>query len=209
MSYLDIGILNFDNSRYLISEPDDIYWYKLRYEFDAVFYLESEIAQRDRFYSVCEDLDLFPIYGLRVQLATTDEKLDVIVCPKSIDNMSAIEGLSAKAKNSYLTLNDISLIRDQVIVGLTLGKNAVNIESIYGVSKYIVKPDFVFLQYDVIYSTYYELYCDGAFLFLENSGIITIPYRTQNKECWRYFFEEIDKTADEGRKAFMRLFSKE
>ena len=49
----DIGILNFDNSRFFINEPNDIYWYGKRFSFYAVMFVEDKVSLRDRFYAIC------------------------------------------------------------------------------------------------------------------------------------------------------------
>lgn len=206
----EIGILNFDNREYAVSEPNDIYWYHGRCGFSAVLYLEDSVRYRDRFYTVCDDLSLHPIYGLRLKVrlsSYTNKTLEMIVCPIDREDTDVTDQLSDKARAGKVYADDILSLRDRVMIGLTLGCEHVDIESIYGVSKYIVKPDFVFVRYDVMQSDYYEEFSDGAFYFLREHGVLVIPLRNcLEKERWQYILEDVEETAAKAREEFLKMF---
>lgn len=206
----DIGILNFDNRRFATSEPNDIYWYSERYHFDAVLYFEDSVQYRERFYDVCDDLSVNPIYGLQLRIRTSayvNRWLDIFVCPIERDNTDVTDWLSEKARNGGVTIDDILSMREQVRIGLTLSGENVDLESIYGICKFIIRPDFVFLRYDVIKSDYFDDFSDGAFFFMREHGILIIPLRNcQDKEHWRYLFEDMEETAVKARQEFLKMF---
>ena len=209
---MDIGILNYNNSKYMIIQPSDIYWYKERYDFNLVMLIEEQPTDnREMLYSICNELSLLPIYGLRLNVRLSeyaDKTIEVLVIPKRINEDDTVSFLSDKGHDGEITLDDLLQCRSQLWIGLTLGENYIDIGSIYGVCRFIVKPDFVFVRYDVMQSDYYDDYSDGAFYYLNESDIITIPYLTQNKhENWRYIFDDIAYVDKKSREQFITLIS--
>lgn len=207
-----IGILNFDNSRYFISKPNDIYWYRERFSFNAVLYLEESSKQRTRFYTICDELNVIPIYGLRINIRlsdVTDKRLEVIVCPKQNKDQSILDNLSKKEVEGTVSLDDILQIREQVRVGLTLGEGYIDIDSVCGVCRLLIRPDFVFLRYDLTNRVFYDDFWEGALWYLRENGVILILQRIQQKERWRYLFDDVEAVTEDGRAAFLRLFERE
>lgn len=209
---MDIGILNYNNSRFMISQPNEIYWYKERYDFKSVMYIEEKPTDnREKFYSICSELSLLPIYGLKLSVRLskyTNRAIEIIAIPRAQNENDTVSFLSDKAGDGAITLDDLLQCRSQLWIGLTLGEDYIDIGSIYGICRYVVKPDFVFVRYDVMQSDYFDDYSDGAFYYLYESGIITIPFLIKDKkENWRYIFDDIADTDRKSREQFIKLIS--
>ena len=208
----DIGILNFDNTRYFISEPNDIYWFGKRFSFNAVLYIEDKVIHRDRFYSICDEFCVYAVYGLKLKIRLSsyaDKTLDLIVCPIRQGDTEVSDYLSAKSVDGVIALDDVLSCRDKVRIGITLGENDVDIGSIYGISRYLIKPDFVFVRYDVMMSDCYEEFSDGAFFFMQWEQIVVIPQMNlQENEHWRYLFDDVNDAAQNARRRFLQLFER-
>lgn len=205
-----IGILNFDNSRYFISHPNDVCWYKERYDFAAVLYLEEAVTNRERFSDICRDLGVMPIYGLRLRISlsqVTGYVLEVIACEREGTDPSILDGLSDKARLGEITLDDVLHVRDRVLIGLTIGEGYVDADSICGVYRCLIQPDFIFVRYDLINRDFYEEHWDAALHFLYENDVILIPQRTQQREQWRYLFDDADDVAEKGKRDFLQRFT--
>lgn len=212
MSKPDIGILNFDNTRFTISEPNEICWYKERYAFGAVSFFEESLRYRDRFFDICDALDVTPVYGMKLSVTlsgVTGQRLEVIVCPLRQEERSVLDSLSQKARDGMVVLDDIMKVREQVRIGMTLGEGFIGVDSICGVCRLLIQPDFVWIRYDLINRDFYDDFWEGALWYLRENGVILIPQRTQQKERWQYLFDDVDAFTEKGRTSFLQLFKNE
>ena len=208
MMISDIGILNFDDTRYSISEPNDIFWYRERYDFGAVLFTQRAVTCRERFLTVCDELSVKPVYGLRLRLKSSvnaEREIEAVICPIRRDD-EVIGFLSERADNGRIALDDVLSVRDSVRIGLTIGEEHLDFGSVLGVCRYIVRPDFVFIRYDALRDKFSELYKDGDLIFMEENGIVPIPLRTDQREHWQLVFEDVEDAAKKGREEFLKLF---
>lgn len=209
----NIGILNFDNSRYFINEPNDIYWYGKRFSFYAVMFVEDKVSLRDRFYMICDEYCIHSIYGLKLKIRLSpypDKTLELLICPIKLRDTEVSDFLNEKSVDGVISLDCVLSIRDKVRIGMTLGENDVDIGSIYGISRYLIKPDFVFVRYDVMMSEYYEDFSDAAFFFMHWEHIVLIPQMNRQENVhWRWLFDDVNDAALEARNRFIQLFEPE
>ena len=207
-----IRILNFNDSRFAINELGDIYWYRKRYSFDAVMYIEDgEPVNRDRFYEICGELSVYPIYGLRLNVRTarsSDIRFSVTAVALSKERADVLDILSERALSGDICVDDLMAYRDQLLLGPELGGKGESLDGFIGLCRYLFTPDFVFVDEGVFDDEDFDELYDKVYDYLKGAGALVIPRLSENsKKFGRYLIENYKHDAADLDRRFLTLFT--
>lgn len=216
----NIRILNFNDSRYFINDLNDIYWYKEHFDFDAVMYTEkNKSVNRERFYNICDELSVYPIYGLQIDVSPiifTDNKVEILVFVSDRMNAYIFDILSERKDGenttewyvgSEVSVDDLLHYKGLMLLGLTLGTPYEPMDRIFGFCQYLFKPDFVFLTKGRFDEDDYDFISDPVYRYLFDSGIVTVPMRDQdNISSGIFVYDDMQAIAEDCPKRFLSMF---
>jgi len=145
-----IDILNFNQKYLSINEPVEIYWYAKHYDVNSVAFCDdSSTKSLEMFLTICDDLKLKPIYGVKFKVKTIeDTALDIVetICyAKNSKGIDALKKLCSLVSNGVLRAEDLWENSDDLLIGLDFSFDHSMIDIAENLLEYFLVPDFVFV----------------------------------------------------------------
>ena len=168
-----IDILNFNHKYFSINEPAEIYWYSKHYCVKSVAFCDdSSTKSLEMFLTICDDLKLKPIYGVKFKVKTIeDTALDIVetICyAKNSKGIYALKMLCSLVSDGVLRAEDLWKNCDDLLIGIDISFDHSMIDIAENLLEYFLVPDFVFIGATVFYSSLW----DRVFEMLINKQVL-------------------------------------
>ncbi|MBQ7134518.1 MAG: hypothetical protein IJO20_08530 [Ruminococcus sp.] len=169
----EIEILNFNQKYLSINEPVEMYWYVKHYDVNSVAFCDdSSTKSLEMFLTICDDLKLKPIYGVKFKVKTIeDTALDIVetICyAKNSKGIDALKMLCSLVNGGVLRAEDLWENSDDLLIGLDFSFDHSMIDIAENLLEYFLVPDFVFVGATVFYSSLW----DRVFEMLINKQVL-------------------------------------
>lgn len=156
-----IAILNFNQKYLSINEPVEIYWYAKHYDVKSVAFCDdSSTKSLEMFLTICDDLKLKPIYGVKFKVKTIeDTALDIVetICyAKNSKGIDALKMLCSLVSDGVLRAEDLWENCDNLLVGLDFSFDHNMIDIVENLLEYFLVPDFVFVGKKAFFSALWD-----------------------------------------------------
>ncbi|MBQ8057552.1 MAG: hypothetical protein IJ275_04360 [Ruminococcus sp.] len=156
-----IDILNFNQKYLSINEPVEIYWYAKHYDVKSVAFCDdSSTKSLKMFLTICDDLKLKPIYGVKFKVKTIeDTALDIVetICyAKNSKGIDALKKLCSLVSNGVLRAEDLWENCDDLLIGLDFSFDHSMIDIAENLLEYFLVPDFIFVGKKAFFSTFWD-----------------------------------------------------
>lgn len=145
-----IEILNFNHKYLSVNEAVEIYWFAKHYNVKSVAFCDdSSTKSLEMFLTICDDLNLKPIYGVKFKVKTIeDTALDIVetVCyAKNSKGIDALKMLCSLVSDGVLRAEDLWENSDDLLIGLDFSFDHSMIDIAENLLEYFLVPDFVFV----------------------------------------------------------------
>lgn len=145
-----LDILNFNHNYFSINEPIEIYWYIKHYDVKSVAFCdESSTNSLNMFLTICNDLGVKPMYGVRFTVKTIEdttlETIDTICYAKNAQGIEELKTLCSLVIDSVLRAEDLWENCDNLLIGLDFSIDYSMIDIVENLLEYFLVPDFIFV----------------------------------------------------------------
>ena len=156
-----IEILNFNHKYLRINEPVEIYWYVKHYDVKSVVFCDdSSTKSLEMFLTICDDLKLKPIYGVKFKVKTIeDTAVDIVetICyAKNSKGIYALKKLCSLVSDGVLRAEDLWENSDDLLIGLDFSFDHNMIDIVKNLLEYFLVPDFVFVGTKSFFSALWD-----------------------------------------------------
>lgn len=156
-----IDILNFNHIYLSIYEPAEMYWYVKHYDVKSVAFCDdSSTKSLEMFLTICDDLKLKPIYGVKFKVKTIeDTALDIVetICyAKNSKGIDALKHLCTLVSDGVLRAEDLWGNCDDLLIGLDFSFDHNMIDIAKNLLEYFIVPDFVFVGTTAFFSACWD-----------------------------------------------------
>ena len=156
-----IEILSFNHKYLSINEPVEMYWYVKHYDVKSVAFCDdSSTKSLEMFLTICDDLKLKPIYGVKFKVKTIeDTALDIVetICyAKNSKGIDALKMLCSFVSDGVLRAEDLWKNCDDLLIGIDFSFDHSVIDTVENLLEYFLVPDFVFVGATVFFSAFWD-----------------------------------------------------
>ena len=156
-----IEILNFNQKYLSINEPVEIYWFAKHYDVQSVAFCDdSSTKSLEMFLTICDDLKLKPIYGVKFKVKTIeDTALDIVetICyAKNSKGIDALKKLCSLVSDGVLRAEDLWKNCDDLLIGIDFSFDHNMIDIAENLLEYFLVPDFVFVGKKAFFSAFWD-----------------------------------------------------
>ena len=156
-----IEILSFNHKYLSINEPVEIYWYAKHYDVKSVAFCDdSSTKSLEMFLTICDDLKLKPIYGVKFKVKTIeDTAVDIVetICyAKNSKGIYALKKLCSLVSDGVLRAEGLWENSDDLLIGLDFSFDHNMIDIVKNLLEYFLVPDFVFVGTKSFFSALWD-----------------------------------------------------
>lgn len=157
----EIEILNFNHKYLSINEPVEIYWYARHYDVKSVAFCdENSTKSLDMFLTICDDLKIKPIYGMKFKVKTIEDTavdtIDTICYAKNGHGIEQLKTLCSLVIEGVLRAEDLWENCDDLLIGLDFSFDHNMIDIAKNLLEYFIVPDFVFVGTTAFFSACWD-----------------------------------------------------
>lgn len=156
-----IEILNFNHKYLSINELVEMYWFVKHYDVNSVAFCDdSSTKSLDMFLTICDDLKLKPIYGVKFKVKTIEdtalEIVETICYAKNSKGIDALKKLCSLVSDGVLRAEDLWKNCDDLIIGLDFSFDHNMFDIAENLLEYFLVPDFVFVGTKSFFSALWD-----------------------------------------------------
>ena len=138
-----------------------MYWYVKHYDVKSVAFCDdSSTKSLEMFLTICEDLKLKPIYGVKFKVKTIeDTALDIVetICyAKNSKGIDALKKLCSLVSDGVLRAEDLWENCDDLLIGIDISFDHNMIDIVENLLEYFLVPDFVFVGKKAFFSAFWD-----------------------------------------------------
>ena len=157
----ELDILNFNRSYFSINEPVEIYWYAKHYDVKSVAFCdESSTKTLEMFLTICDDLEVKPMYGVKFKVKTIEDTavdtIDTICYAKNTHGIEQLKTMCSLVSDSVLRAEDLWENCNDLLIGIDFSFDHNMIDIAENLLEYFLVPDFVFVGTTAFFSARWD-----------------------------------------------------
>lgn len=150
-----------NHNYFSINELAEIYWYAKHYDVKSVAFCdESSTKSLEMFLTICDDLKLKLIYGVKFKVKTIeDTALDIVetICyAKNSKGIDALKKLCSLVSDGVLRAEDLWENCDDLLIGLDFSFDHNMFDIAENLLEYFLVPDFIFVGKKAFFSAFWD-----------------------------------------------------